>query len=260
VRDTENPGAGDAGEAGNAAGNDIDFLHYSNMTRPLSTHSPFDELAPEYDRWFDEKGRLLFRIELEALQPLLASLPKPWLEIGVGSGRFAEALGIKTGMDPSFKLLQLARERGIRVLQGRGEQMLFKEESWGAVFLIVTLCFLDSPLEVLKEAQRILRPDGKLVLGLVLKESGWGRFYMAKKQQGHRFYRYARFYSYEEIQQLLTEAGYTIERTLSTLFQEPGAVNILEEPSEGYFPDAGFTIITAVKNSAQPPQDNHGKE
>ena len=164
-------------------------------------YSPFDELALEYDRWFDEKGRFLFRIELEALRLLLTSLPKPWLEIGVGSGRFAEALGIETGIDASYKVLQLARERGIRVLQGQGEQKLFKEESWGTVFLIVTLCFLDSPLEVLREAQRILRPDGKIVLGLVLKESIWGRFYRAKKQRGHRFYRYARFYSYEEIQQ-----------------------------------------------------------
>ena len=31
------------------------------------------------------------------------------------------------------------------------------------------LCFLDSPLDVLKEVCRILVPGGKIVLGLVLK-------------------------------------------------------------------------------------------
>jgi SAM-dependent methyltransferase len=126
--------------------------------------------------------------------------------------------------------------------------------------LIVTLCFLDSPMEVLREANRILIPGGKIVLGLVLRDSLWGRYYRAKKLQGHRFYRYARFYSYEEIQQLLSEAGYTIERTLSTLFQKPGAALTLEDPREGYFPDAGFTVISAGKRTVRHSQDNQEKE
>jgi len=35
---------------------------------------------------------------------MLPNLPGPWLEIGIGSGRFAQALGIETGIDPSIKL------------------------------------------------------------------------------------------------------------------------------------------------------------
>jgi len=38
-------------------------------------------------------------------------------------------------------------------------------------------------LDVLKEAKRILIPDGKLVLGLVLKESPWGQFYEQEKNR-----------------------------------------------------------------------------
>jgi SAM-dependent methyltransferase len=209
--------------------------------------SPFDDLATEYDAWFDKDGSLIFFIEVQAFKSLLPSLPKPWLEIGVGSGRFAQALGIGTGVDPAIKLIEMARRRGISAFLGRGEQELFEEESFGTVFLIVTLCFLDFPLDVLKEANRILMPGGKIVLGLVLKKSPWGQFYQVKKAQGHRFYKYATFYSCDEIVRLLVQAGFVIEKTVSTLFQRPGKVHRTERPKEGYFQSAGFTILMAGK-------------
>jgi len=209
--------------------------------------APFDELAKEYDAWFDREGSLIFFIEVQAFKALLPSLPKPWLEIGVGSGRFAQALGIGTGLDPSIKLVEMARRRGVTAFLRGGEQELFDEESFGTVFLIVTLCFLDSPLDVLKEANRILMPGGKIVLGLVLKESPWGQFYQAKKAQGHRFYKYATFYSGDEVVKLIVQAGFVTEKIVSTLFQKPGEVKSVEEPREGYLPDAGFTIIVAGK-------------
>jgi len=207
--------------------------------------SPFNELASEYDTWFDKEGSLIFFIEVQAFRSLLSTLPKPWLEIGVGSGRFAQALGIETGIDPSINLVRIAKRRGINAFQGRGEQELFDEESFGTIFLIVTLCFLDSPLEVLKEARRILMPGGKIVLGLVLKESPWGRFYQQKKDEDHRFYKFANFYSRDEAVGLLEQAGFVTEKIISTLFQRPDEVQNIEEPREGYFPDAGFTIIVA---------------
>jgi len=211
--------------------------------------SPFDDMASEYDAWFDKDGSLIFFIEVQAFKTVLPSLPRPWLEIGVGSGRFAQALGIETGIDPSIKLIQMARRRGIKAFQGKGEQELYDQGTLGTVFLIVTLCFLDSPLNVLKEANRILSPDGKIVLGLVLKESPWGQFYQQKKDEGHRFYKFATFYSRDEVIKLLLQAGFVTERIISTLFQKPDDVQNMEIPREGYFPDAGFTIITAGKKN-----------
>ena len=215
--------------------------------RQKNSLSLFDDLATEYDAWFDKDGSLIFFIEVQAFKSLLPSLPKPWLEIGVGSGRFAQALGIETGVDPSIKLVEMARERGINAFLGRGEKELFEEESFGTVFLIVTLCFLDSPLEVLKEANRILMPGGKIVLGLVLKESPWGQFYQRKKAKGHRFYKYATFYKYDEVAKLLEQAGFSIEQVISTLFQRPSRVKRMELSHRGYSSSAGFTIIVAGK-------------
>jgi len=222
-------------------------LNTRHSTGKKSGFSPFDELASEYDAWFDGDGSLIFFIEAQAFRTLLPDLPKPWFEIGVGSGRFAQALGIGTGIDPSCRLVEMARKRGINAFDSRGERRFFDEESFGTVFLIVTMCFLESPLAVLKEANHILTPDGKIVLGLVLKESPWGKLYQQKKDEGHRFYQYATFYSCDEVVKLLVQAGFVTEKIISTLFQKPENVQHAEEPKEGYFPDAGFTIIVAGK-------------
>jgi SAM-dependent methyltransferase len=213
-----------------------------------SIASPFDSLALDYDNWFDREGMSIFAIETEAFRQILPSLPKPWLEVGVGSGRFAQALGIEVGLDPSVRLLDIARSRGLNVLLGRGENTPFADESLGTVFLIVTVCFVDSPLAVLTEANRLLGRGGKIVLGLVLRESPWGQFYQVKGEKGHRFYKYATFYSYAEVNGLLEQAGFSVEKTISTLFQRPGQVGHMESPREGYSADAGFTIVLAGKS------------
>ncbi|MFO7835649.1 MAG: hypothetical protein R6V83_03270 [Candidatus Thorarchaeota archaeon] len=108
------------------------------------SYSPFDRLAERYDDWFEDDGRLIFSTEVKAFYTLLPMLPEPWLEIGVGSGRFAKALGIRLGIDPSGKLLEMAKQRGIDVILARGEDGVFRNETLGTVFMIVTICFLDN--------------------------------------------------------------------------------------------------------------------
>jgi len=209
----------------------------------------FDSLAWAYDSWFEQEGRLIFALEVEALKQVLPLLPKPWIEIGIGSGRFAQVLGIDVGLDPSSQLLKIARNRGARVLLGRGEEAPFKDGSFGAIFFIVTLCFVDSPGRILSEAARLLKSQGKVVLGLVLKESPWGQLYQREKETGHRFYRHATFYSYAEVEMLLMQTGFLIEKVISTLFQHPGEVYHIESPQQGFFQSAGFTVILAGKTS-----------
>ncbi len=214
--------------------------------------SPFETMAQEYDAWFDGEGKLTFLSEVSAFKPLLGSLHKPWLEIGVGTGRFAQALGIETGIDPSAACVRLAREKGIHAFKATGEATTLAPESVGAVFIITTLCFVKSPLEVFTETNRILVPGGDLVLGLILADGPWGKWYQKKKQQGHRFYRLATIYTYDEVCSRLAQTGFRVENVISTLFQPPGNVMRQEEPVEGYYPEAGFTVIHARQN----PEEN----
>jgi len=214
----------------------------------MSKLSPFITHAADYDRWYDEqKGKLIFKSELKAFKKVLPSLPEPWLEIGVGSGRFAQALGIKVGLDPSGELLKMAKGRGIISILGKAEQHIFPAESFGTVFLIMTLCFLDNPGIVLSEIQGILKPNGKLAVGFVPAESKWGTFYKQKKQAGHTFYKSAKFYTYVELQSLLEQTGLAIESVVSTLFQKPSDPGAIETPVYYYDKTAGFLVVVAGK-------------
>ena len=56
---------------------------------------------------------------------------------------------------------------------------------------------------VLKEFYRILRPNGVLVVCIIVRNSLWGQLYVKKAKQGHRFYRYARFYSLSELEEVI---------------------------------------------------------
>jgi SAM-dependent methyltransferase len=208
---------------------------------------PFDAMAADYDAWFEGAGKTVFDIEVRAFQDVLPSLPRPWFEVGVGSGRFAQALGIEMGLDPSIRVAEMAQKRGIAVLLGKAEQLPFADRVLGTLFLIVTFCFVASPRHVLQEAYRVLLPGGRVVLGLVLRDSSLGRLYQEKKRQGHRYYKHATFCSYAEVTRLLEEAGFTVERVISTLFQRPGQVEHLESPKQGFSSDGGFTIIVAGK-------------
>jgi SAM-dependent methyltransferase len=207
--------------------------------------SPFDLLADQYDSWYDGKGRLAFEIELAALRPLLAELPKPWLEVGVGTGRFAQALGIPLGIDPSPALLPKARQRGIEVLYGEGEELVFRAGSFGTVFLLTTWEFLTDPLKVLRECRRVLRADGRLVNAYLDREGKWGASYVERGRQGHPLFSHARFDTHEDVKRLTEQAGFEVTKTVSTLFQGPGETVVKEESRPGFVRGASFVVLVA---------------
>jgi SAM-dependent methyltransferase len=205
----------------------------------------FDREAARYDAWFDSPhGQVLFRAEVEAIRRLVRGLPGPGLEVGVGTGRFAQALGIRYGVDPAWSVLQLARRRGIHVVQGRGEALPLLDRTVGTVLLIVTLCFAN-PLSLLEEAKRVLAPGGGLIVADILRDSPWGRWYLDRKAAGHLFYRHATFYSLEELQGLLARAGFALAGASSTLALPPEASRADEPAYDGIRPGASFVCVRA---------------
>ena len=210
----------------------------------------FDRLHHKYDEWFDTSpGREILRLEVQCVKEALRGVPKPWLEIGVGTGRFAEKLGIALGVDPSEKMLREASRRGVEVVQGVAERLSFLPGSFGGLTMIVTFCFLDSPSKALRESFAILSKGGALILGIVPRESSWGRFYLEKKREGHPFYSIAHFYTVEETIELSEEVGFELETAFSTLFEDPKkCVHITSYPATpGWTERAGFVCIKMRK-------------
>jgi ubiquinone/menaquinone biosynthesis C-methylase UbiE len=203
----------------------------------------FDERAKEYDAWFEDS--LLFAIERAALQELVTPLLSPKLEIGVGPGRFAEALGVEFGIDPALAPLALAGKRGVRVSRAMGEALPFAGQSMQTVLLLFTFCFLVDPRPVLRECRRVLKPGGHLVLGIIVADSPWGRMLRQKKEDGHPFYRQARFYAPREVEQYLVGCGFVVAERRSSLIQPPEALRELEHSQAGLVSQAGFAVLVA---------------
>jgi SAM-dependent methyltransferase len=209
--------------------------------------SPFDGHAAEYDAWYDGKGRVAFDTELAALRPLLVQCPKPWLEVGVGTGRFAQALGIPTGVDPSVRLLELARRRGIDAIQASGEKLPFVDGSFGTVFLLTTWEFLADPAVMLRETRRVLRPEGVLVNAYLDRTGKWGASYVERGRAGHPLFSHARFDTFAEVKAATEAAGFVVSRVVSALFSGPGETTETEVPREGYQPGASFVVVVASR-------------
>jgi ubiquinone/menaquinone biosynthesis C-methylase UbiE len=210
----------------------------------------FDVLTEKYDAWYDSAdGSPLYESELLCLRPLVEDSPKPILEIGVGTGRFAMHFPDVTGIDPSPNSLKMAEKRGVKTVHGYGEKLPFGDETFGCILIIVTLCFVEKPLEVLREAKRVLRKEGSIIIGLVPKDSPWGTFYEEKGRSGHPFYSTARFYTLKDVEDMLQVTELKISRIRSTLLQRPDEPRRIEEPVEGYVNGAGFLCVEAKSGS-----------
>jgi len=219
------------------------------MPRP-SAARVFDAHAARYDAWFGQgPGRVLFPAELEAVRILFRRLPPPSLDIGVGTGVFAQELAVTIGIDPAPGALRIARSRGVEVAVALGEALPFRDASFGAVLLVVTLCFLVDPFLALREVVRVLRPDGGVVVAEIPRDSPWGWFYCQKSRAGHLFYRHAHFLSLAEAEQLLRQAGLEPVAYSSAVLQHPTDAPAPEEAHDGLVEGASFVCMLARTNN-----------
>jgi ubiquinone/menaquinone biosynthesis C-methylase UbiE len=74
----------------------------------------------------------------------------------------------------------MARKRGIDVHEAMAEALHFDDESFDFVLMVTTICFLENPLQALKEAKRVLKPGGHIFIGMIDRNSPPGREYERK--------------------------------------------------------------------------------
>jgi SAM-dependent methyltransferase len=206
----------------------------------MSNVAAFEELAAAYDAWFDRHDDL-YRAELEAVCSLLPA-GGHGVEIGVGTGRFAARLGIPVGVEPSPSMAALARQRGVEVHVGGAETLPSADSSVDYVLMVTVICFLDDVGKAFREAHRVLKLRGCLVVAFIDKESALGRQYALRKEQS-QFYRDATFYSVDAVESLLLDVGFSDFVYRQTLLTD-AASSLTVKDGHG---SGGFVVIRAHK-------------
>jgi len=207
------------------------------------TKNPFDIYTDEYENWFIE-NELLFQSELLALKQVVPT-NKKGIEIGVGSGLFAEKLNIKFGIDPSEKMLEFAKQRKIIVEKGVAENLPYTDNSFDFAVFVTSICFVENPEKAIKETYRILNNNGEIIIAFIDKESSLGQI-LEKNKNESKFYKDAKFFSVKEIVELIETNGFLINSIFQTLTKKN--IKAIEQPSKGY-KKGSFIVIKGNKKA-----------
>ncbi|PLY14235.1 MAG: SAM-dependent methyltransferase [Sulfurimonas sp.] len=165
----------------------------------------FQKYSKEYEEWF-EKNDLLYQNELKIVKDIIGDTQNG-LEIGIGSGRFAIKPNIVIGIEPSSKMRKIALSKGLNVMNGIAEDLPFKSQTFDFAMMITSICFIKNPKKSLKEAFRVIKDGGFLIIGFIDKKSELGKQYEESKKKS-KFYANAKFYSLDELISLCKIAGF----------------------------------------------------
>ena len=100
-----------------------------------------------------------------------------------------------------------------------------------------------------KEAHRVLKSNGVLVVGFIDKNSIIGRYYEAHKPES-TFYKHAKFYSVDKVLNELTRARLKHSSTCQTLFNPLDEIKEFQ-PSKPGFGEGSFVVVKAMKHRAR---------
>ena len=207
----------------------------------MAKTKPFDNYTNDYEKWFEE-NQLLFASELEVIKKVIPE-NKQGIEIGLGSGLFASKLGIDEGIEPSGPMRKKAISRNINAVDSVAENLPYPDQSKDFALMVTVICFVDSVPEAFKEAYRVLKEEGCLIVAFIDKESPVGKVYEKNKHESE-FYREATFFSTSQVIDLLKQQNFKIEKIYQTIYGDVSKTTSAQKPLEG-FGQGSFVVIKA---------------
>jgi len=209
----------------------------------MAKTAPFQKHADRYEKWFETNYRV-YEAELKAVKSLFPEAQCS-LEIGVGTGRFAAPLGVTAGLEPSSSMREFAQKRGIITLGGVAEQLPFRDAAFELVFMVTTVCFLDSIEQAFQESYRVLSKGGYLLIGLLDRNSPLGQSYL-KGQKNSLFYHEATFCSVDDVLSIMKKTLFHDFSFRQTIFRNLSEVTKNELVKAGYG-EGSFVVIRGRK-------------
>jgi ubiquinone/menaquinone biosynthesis C-methylase UbiE len=176
--------------------------------------SPFDSLAGSYDRWYETPlGSFVDRLERQTVFGLLGARPGELiLDVGSGTGRYASELarrGVRcVGPEPSTAMLAVAQRgaapNGPTYVRGIAERLPLASHVFDAVICVTTLEFVADVDAALSEAARVVKPQGRLVIGVLNRRGPWAA---RRRRSADAVWRAAHLFSRAHMEQRLRTLG-----------------------------------------------------
>lgn len=213
----------------------------------MTTTELFDQHVAEYEEWFRQYP-FVFRSEIEAVREMLPEGEHlSGIEIGLGTGQYAKALGIKEGIEPSTPMRVVANKRGIETMNAKAEELPYGDMRFDFVLMVFCVSYLKDLGAAFEEAFRVLKRNGTLVVGFVDRDSVIGQEYEARKHES-TFYKHANFFPVTRISDELTLAGFRGLEFCQTLFGPLDSIKEQQAVKPG-FGEGSFVVVKAVKKA-----------
>ena len=168
----------------------------------------FDQKAESYDDFCRTPlGHFVDAVE----RRLIGAMARPRagesaIDLGCGTGSYTywlHKLGLSvTGVDLSEKMLEVARRKGdgrVPFIRADVTHLPFPPDSYDLALANATLEFVADPKAALREAYRVVKPGGRVVVGFIAKLGPWAEQYSKRgREDATSVYHGARFFSYGE--------------------------------------------------------------
>ena len=189
------------------------------------------DLGPDvYRRWrASNVGIITERLERQLLLDLVGDLRgRKILDLGCGDGTFAIELArcgaIVTGIDTSMAMIEAAKvnsaQSGVDVdfQVAAAESLPFASAHFDVATAITVLCFVDDAASVFREAARVLKPEGRFVVGELGKWSIWAAGRRIRAWLGSQLWRHGHFRTASELRRLAEQAGLSVRAVRGAIF------------------------------------------
>jgi len=177
----------------------------------------YNKVAPEYDhiRFKRTLDKIIDDIQKRMVLKFMGNLQnKPIIDIGCGTGRLSIVLaknGAKvTGIDISQEMIKIAKKRyeeNKNINFARRDIEEFPSEFFKGAVSMRVVWHLENPLKLLKEINRILKPNSYFVIDFPNKLGHWNLVskIIRRKHTVPTF-----FYSEKEIRNILSRSGFKV--------------------------------------------------